>query len=438
MILGNAIAVILYAITSIWLIRRSSGERLLLGYLLFLQFWSLISCFYNDCGVYNFELFQYTETSWATSRLALLYVTFNIAMLTISNWFQRRPFKLTEYATSFAQLRPFLRTGIVTISVIFLTLVGFKFLTGGIPLLQGMHKLSYAEESSGIEQLFLTHGFLLLFLLGWVRSEKKRDIADLLFVGSCCYLIGAGHKFSQLIYLSVSYAIVPSARLMLQTELWPSIRKKLRLSAPIILAGLLLLSFGSYLFHAEDNDFARVILMDRVLGNQGHLWWGTDQVYWSKGPFEMGHWETEIDAALSSLQGKPPATGEVGMGYLMLNLLGTKKAHAIFDSGYLYTMAYPAIAVMSIGFGLTLLLQILWGILFALLSTYLLRSVQHGYLLRSILTLQILLPMITATFSGSLMTIFTLGMLLKVLLLVMIEMGVRIPAVQRVSVRRFA
>jgi hypothetical protein len=438
MILGNAFAVIFYLITSIYLIRRSSGERLLLGYLLFLQFWSLISCFYNDCGVYNFELFQYTETSWATSRLALLYVTFNITMIAVSKWFQHHTIMLTPYTTGFAQLRPFLRAGILTVTGGFLSFVTFKFLSGGIPLLQGMHKLSYAEESGGIEQLFLTHGFLLLFLLGWVRSEKKRDIADLLFIGSCCYLIGAGHKFSQIIYLSVSYGIVPSARFMLQTDLWPLMRKKLRIALPIVMTGLLLLSFGNYLFDAEDNDFARVILMDRVFGNQGHLWWGTDQVYWSEGPFERGHWETELDASLSSLQGKQPATGEVGMGYLMLNLLGPKKAHTIFDSGYLYTMAYPAIAVMSIGFGLTLFLQVLWGILFAVLSTYLLRSVQHGDVFRSVLALLILLPMITATFSGSLMTIVTLGMILKVLLLVMIELGVRIPSLQRIAVRRFA
>ena len=438
MIIGNALAVLLYAVTSIWLIKRSSGERLLLGYLLFLQFWSLISCFYNDCGVYNFELFQHTESSWATTRLALLYISFNCAALAISNWLVNRHIALKSYTSSASQLKPYLRTGVIAITVTFLLFVGFKFMTEGVPLLQGMHKLSYAEESSTVEKLFLTHGFLLLFFLGWIRSENKRDLTDLLFIGCCCYLIGAGHKFSQLIYLTVSYAIVPSARLMLRVDLWPSVRKKLKFAAPLALAGLLVLSFGNYLFDAEDNEFARVILMDRVFGNQGHLWWGTDQVYWSEGPFAAGHWETELDAALSSLQGKQPATGDVGMGYLMLNLLGAKKAHAIFDSGYLYTMAYPAISVMSIGFGFTVLLQIVWGILFALLSTYLLRSVQHGYLIRSLLALQILLPCITATFSGSLMTIFTLGMFLKVLLIVMIELGVRLPSFQRLPHRRFA
>jgi hypothetical protein len=56
----NALAALAYLASAVYILRRYTKYAVLFGSLTSMQVWALISCFYNDLGVYNFELFRLT------------------------------------------------------------------------------------------------------------------------------------------------------------------------------------------------------------------------------------------------------------------------------------------------------------------------------------------------------------------------------------------
>ena len=49
----NAIAVLVHVALTTWIVVRSREYTVLFGYVVFVQTWSLMSCYYNDLGIYN-------------------------------------------------------------------------------------------------------------------------------------------------------------------------------------------------------------------------------------------------------------------------------------------------------------------------------------------------------------------------------------------------
>ena len=135
MIFVNSLAVIANLALGVYLLRKYRDFGLWFGFWIFLQNWSLISCWYNDLGIYNFELFRYTETTLATTRLALFSIVFNIgywfAMKRLSGFTPvRRDYTAVYGLIKIGHIR---LLGYAAIAAV-IAYVGYSFATEGIPV----------------------------------------------------------------------------------------------------------------------------------------------------------------------------------------------------------------------------------------------------------------------------------------------------------------
>jgi hypothetical protein len=178
--------------------------------------------------------------------------------------------------------------------------------------------------------------------------------------------------------------------------------------------------FFSYVRAHGDRELALEFMFNRIFALQGQMWWAVDNDVQNDGRYDEDHWKAEYDRIVS-----PGDLGneEVGLRYLMIKVLGPEKAYAIIDGGYLYTGTYPAILIATFPYGVALLAQLLAGILFFVVLHYLYYSIIYRHLMRSAVAFLILLPFLVTLFVGSLATIFTLGLILKLGLLALFEIG---------------
>jgi hypothetical protein len=150
------------------------------------------------------------------------------------------------------------------------------------------------------------------------------------------------------------------------------------------------------------------------------MWWAVDNDVRAHGRYDPDHWIVEWNAVIDP---QNPDRGEVGLRYLMIKVLGPERAYAIIDRGYLYTGTYPAILIATFPYGIALGVQFLAGIIFFLMLYYLHYTVQYRHIVRAGITILILIPYTVTLISGSLGTVLTLGLLVKVCLLAICELG---------------
>lgn len=394
-----------------------------LGYLFAIQTWSALSCYYNDFGIYNIELFRYTETTFATSRLILFYLISNFGFLIAGRFVLSSPMPRTDYSFGVEwkrfQLMKWL--GVLIVGVLLLYIF-HDFAVHGIPLLQGINKLEHYQEGGSFERFLVVYGYALVFMLGWARkSHKKIHLSDILLVALIVHLILTANKFSSLLLLLICYFAPSAMRSISSAKPWRMFRAKTVMLLSSAVGLFLLLSFGSYHLGADDSDMATFILADRVLANQGHLWWAVDKDYFDEGHYDNNHWKAEVNGIISPAKAEE---GSVGMKYLMLNILGPKISYYIFDKGYLYTMAYPAILVASFSYPVAMFVQLLAGIFLCALMYYVYWSTRYNHPFRALIAMLMLIPYITVLFTGNFSGFFTLGMLAKFSLLAALELGV--------------
>lgn len=418
MIFINAVAVVLY-VYSCWRLLQRPQHRTLLFFIFSMQAWSAVSCFYNDLAIYNIELFGWTNTTLATTKLCLFYLIFNAGMATLFWLLRNSELPKTAYESPSWLRQTFpLPTVVYGISACVVTLLAYSFIANGVPLLMGIHKRAFLEDAGTFERLIATYGFVLTFALGLARCQNRR-LSDLFLT---CLLIGqicTGNKFSSLYMLVICYLLpVAAHRYTGNHNFGIRFRTVVRfVGLGVAVVGL---TFSSYLYWSNDKGTASFLFLDRVLANQGHLWWAVDNDVSSYGRYDQDHWQREVASVFL-----PSSVGEAetGMKYLMLNVLGPDKAWPIFDSGYLYTMAWPAILIVSFPYGFGLVIQFVIGMLMASLLFYLNHTLRHHFTLRAVLVLTIIVPCIVMTFTGSFATLLTLGLIIKLLLLLSLECG---------------
>lgn len=421
----NTCSLLAYVVSCWLVIRRLPRSAALLWYLLGMQCWSLLSCWYNDLGVFNLELFRNTDPSAATSALALAYGLFNLGLFASAAMTSGRSWSTTTYRLPDAFGR--LVSGSLVargLTLLLLIPLWWTFVTEGVPVMQGIHKALYAEESGALGSLLLSYGFIPVFLLGCYRKRSNGIELNDLFVGALMLTqVGAGNKFSSLLLLAASYAAPVIARASHEQVMQiTGLRQLGRVCAVAVL--FLGLSYTSYALWDEDAELAQYVLADRVLANQGHLWWGTFDLIQSNHAFHPEQWSRELDAVIAPNQS---ARGSSGMSYLMVELLGAEKAFAIFDTGYLYTMAWPAVLLPMLPYWGVLLVQLFLGVIMGAALWNLSELVRTGAIIRALLVLTIVIPAITMLFSGSFATLLTVGIVLKVFIIIWCEIGIPVP-----------
>jgi hypothetical protein len=422
MIWINAVAVLVHLVVGLLILRRERIFTVLFGYAFFLQTWSLLSCFYNDCGIYNFELFRYTFTTLATTRLALFYVVFNLGFMAVARLLRDRPmvrrdYRLTADAVNFGNIKLMA----YLFGLVLCGYIVYSFATGGVPILEGIQKVTFYREAGPVERFLLAYGFLIAFLLGYFRRKRGRvSINGLLLAAMLVYLILTGNKFSALIKVLVFYYAAVFVQYLKAHPDFTIFRAKYVGWGVAVVLVLLSVSYGSYLYWGESVNGAADLLVNRVLALQGHLWWSTDLAVVSMGQYDPAHWLAELRAVIDP---GAVAEGAVGMKYVMLQAVGPERAFAVFDTGYLYTMAYPAILVWTLPYLLAVMVQFLAGAVFAALLYYLHYSITYRHFIRAAIMVTIVLPYLAVLGTGDLYVILTPGIGFKLLLLLLLEIG---------------
>jgi hypothetical protein len=86
-------------------------------------------------------------------------------------------------------------------------------------------------------------------------------------------------------------------------------------------------------------------------------------------------------------------------------------------------MAYPAILITTVPYGFAALIQIVAGGLLAMCLYYLFYCISYRHLVRALVALTILLPLLAVLATGSFTVFMTLGMVVKVTILIIAEGG---------------
>jgi len=422
MVLVNALGVIAYLLSTLYLLRTRREHLVFFGYVSFMLSWTLISCFYNDLGVYNIELFRYTETTHATAKLAAFYIIFNLGFYLAAKLSGGRPLARVDYSFSRQPLRAgyFKLIAYILVSMVVIYIV-YSFATEGIPALSGLTRIDFFKQANILERYLIIYAPLLAFLLGYYR-RKRGNLSTHGFILTLfvVFAVAVGNKFSFLIILMVSYfAPIYAGYFATHPDLRLFTKRRLAISA-IVLLILLLLAFGSYLYAYDSVTYACTILVNRVLVFQGEMWWAVDHDISASGRYDRDHWAAEIDNIFTP---GDTGEGEVGMKYVMVKTLGPETAYAIFDRGYLYTHTYPAILIATFPYGVAVVLQFFAGLGFFVILYYFHHSLVYRHALRAILALLILMPYVSTLYSGNFGTFLTFGMLIKIAALIVMELG---------------
>ncbi len=422
MVIVDAVSVIAYGLLTLYLIRTSKEHVVFFGYYSFMVSWALISCFYNDLGIYNLELSRYTETTYATASLAVFYIVFNLGFFAAARIIGRRPLARVDYSFSRGPLRAgYFKIITYTAIGLLITYIVYSFATEGIPVLSGLSRVDFFKRANPLERYLIIYAPLLAFLLGYYR--RKRGIISfhgVILAVFVVFAIAIGNKFSFLIILMVCYFAPIFARFVAANPQLKIFTRRRILGLTAIVAVLILFAFGSYMYAFKNISYAYTILVNRVLAFQGQMWWAVDNDVARHGRYDRDHWVAEFDNIFS-----PGDTGEgnVGMKYLMVQTLGPEKAYGIFDRGYLYTHTYPAILIATFPYAIAIIVEFFAGALFFVLLFYFYYSIVYGHAVRAVVTLLILMPYVSTLFSGNFATFLTPGVFIKALALVVIELG---------------
>jgi hypothetical protein len=411
-----------HLITGLWILHRYRESSVFYGFYFFMQTWALVSCWYNDLGIYNPELFRYTDTSLATTRLALFYLLFNIGFVMVAQWCRMYPLARNDYEIKWG--RPdsgYLKALLIGAIGVLYVYVVYEFYRNGIPILQGIDRLLFVTEGGAVEKSLVVYGPFLAFLLGYFRPDHKRWSAQSVMMASfVVYKILTANKFSGLMAIVVPYYLPIVVRLYLQDRNFTLLRRRYLAAVSGVVALLLGFAFVTYVSLIGSGDGAYQFLTDRVLANQGQLWWAVDNEKFAPNGSLPHLGELELGAILSP---ESINSEETGMKALMIHLLGPEIAYPIIDKGYLYTMAYPAILITSVPYGFSALIQIVAGGLLAMCLYYLFYCISYRHLVRALVALTILLPLLAVLATGSFTVFMTLGMVVKVTILIIAEGG---------------
>jgi len=176
--------------------------------------------------------------------------------------------------------------------------------------------------------------------------------------------------------------------------------------------------YGIYNAKLEDTELAQAMVVHRALAMQGEVWWAVDNDVSVSGPYDDHSWKDELAYIVSPDEA---STDQGGMRYLMIKILGPEIAYSICDTGYLYTMAYPAILIATSPYVVALLIQFVAGVIFFVFVYYLFFCVAYGRYARAMLALLVTFPFTVAMATGNFFVFCTCGMSVKIAILLYLE-----------------
>lgn len=385
----------------------------------FPQLWATLSSVYIETGIYLSEQGRYSYATGATSRLVLYNMIFFLCLLIFIGFFKKSYDKLDNITMKSNTIVLLLLSGItLTILLLLLNLV-----KTGIPLLSdgSINRFNFWKQYAAYPKMEILYNYInsYAFLLGLIFSKnyskfcRKWSLILFVFLFSLYYL--HGNAFGGLFSITVFF-LLPNAVHKIK-EGKGLVNKKWILIISSLLVLFVLFKYIEYRFMFNYENPLELVIY-RIFGLQGHVWWGTDVLTKDLGVFDQPLFKAE-DIFF------PSSENLTGMQFLMV-LLGGNKGYAYIEQGINFTMGYPAIIVLSFGYLGAIIFQIGFTLVLSLLITYLDKYINSGALLRAMFIFIIFSKTQTFASMGSLSAIFNMSNLLCIIIILLIEVFSRL------------
>ncbi|EJN12813.1 hypothetical protein PMI42_03819 [Bradyrhizobium sp. YR681] len=337
-----------------WIAVSRPGLVMIAFLVLFAFVWRLISVFYIDAfgPVFSEQLERYVGPG-----LAALPFVASQALVIAALLVSFRPQRLRALASGTrGGLAAMLPPGRFDLSnIAFWTVLAYVLglwielrLRGPIPLFAGIERFDYTRQYGGpLHQRLIEWGAMLAFQLGLFmtmpamrgRGFDLRFAA--LFGAVLIYLFVVGHRFSSF-YAYSSFFIIPVGALLLREgadqRRFPRILRYFALAAAGLVALIVVALIHSYtVVRGSEIDQLRFKLTQRILVQQGEMWWATYERV-----FVHGDWNGAL--AMFKLFVAPfnPSSNST-MQFLMEQSLPLDRTYTLLTQGQTYTGGWPEV-----------------------------------------------------------------------------------------------
>ncbi|MBN1211033.1 MAG: hypothetical protein JXA92_00515 [candidate division Zixibacteria bacterium] len=260
--------------------------------------------------------------------------------------------------------------------------------------------------------------YFMVFLLGIVFSWKKDMRIIFLFLGVCIYLVFSSEKFTGL-YAVLYYLLLPIIINGLVQGKRQFSLKRIGIYTVVICSFFLALIYYHYSnINISPGDSAADMLVNRAMGLQGHVWWGTDVEVMKRD--EIIDFE-QLSKELSSFMSYSTQKEDVGMKYLISLVAPPGIARSYLERGVNFTMGYPAIGLYIFNYIGLIFLQILVAGVVVLAVVYLFNKLTRFQLIRAALAVKIFMEVYGSFTIGNFYQLFSLKVLMYIIAALVIE-----------------
>jgi hypothetical protein len=237
------------------------------------------------------------------------------------------------------------------IVALFVVALWLEMLLGGpIPLLAGIERFDYTRLYGGqLHRRLIEWGPMLAFQLGLFFSapslhDRQSDWRfSALFVALILYLFLAGHRFSSF-YAYTSFFIMPIGAVLIGRQATSPLQGETvsqRMLGRLAIAGaaLSILTAAAliYSYVVVRGEGLLAKLWQRVLVQQGEMWWMTYERV-----FQQGNWDSSLGIHKLFVDPFDPSSNST-MQLLMELGLPVERAHFILAQGLAYTGGWPEV-----------------------------------------------------------------------------------------------
>jgi len=377
---------------------------------------AIISCVYLESGNYISEQAVFAYVTGATSRLVMYNLIFFLAGLVMFTLY------IKNGRRSFAVSQSIPKLGIWTICLglsLLLTILYIGLYIYGVPLFEGLDRYRYwADHPMPVFRLLSGQVYLLLFLLGILFAHSKRRIYLVLLIGCCVYLILQSVKFSGLFIVGYLF-LLPIIITRLTKGKLPLPLKSIGIYAIVICSLFLSVIYYHYsaIHYSPDLPITESIA-NRVLGLQGHVWWGTDVEVMNRNRIVDFD---QLSKEFSSFMSFSPEDEDVGMKYLMSLVAPPYIAQAYLEKGVNFTMGYPAIGLYIFNYVGLAFLQIIVAAIVVVAIAYVYQKITRYQLIRAAVAIKIFIEIYGAFTIGNFYQLFSLKVVIYVLISIFLE-----------------
>ena len=337
-----------------WIAVRRPGLVMIAFLVFFACVWRLISVFYIDAfgPVFSEQLERYVGPGLAALPLVASQALV-IAALLVSFRPQRLRALAVEARGGLAGMLPAGRFDLSNLA--FWTVLAYVLalwielrLRGPIPLFAGIERFDYTRQYGGpLHQRLIEWGAMLAFQLGLfmtvpaMRGGKFDLRFAALFGAVLIYLFVVGHRFSSF-YAYSSFFIIPVGVLLLREgadyRRFRRILGYFALAAAGLVALIAVALIHSYtVVRGSEIDLLRFKLTQRILVQQGEMWWATYERV-----FVRGDWNGALAMLKLFVAPFNPSSNST-MQFLMERALPLDRTYALLTQGQTYTGGWPEV-----------------------------------------------------------------------------------------------